>query len=255
MYHDDDAVPGREVFRTYDEFGPIQVFDDGARVHLSFGEGDEQSCVLKAQPELLQYEYTRAMLLPTLFTEPRTAIMLGLGGGGLATCMLHHWPALRLRAVELRHAVVKVAQRYFSLPRSERLEIIERDVAEFLDDPGAPVDMVFSDVYGADGMDVEHFQPWYIEACARLLNDDGWLILNCWDDHRGEHDTLAAITEVFAEVYTCTVSTGNWIIFASKRPVAIDKARLKVAAREQSKRLGFSVTENLNRLYKVFPSD
>jgi spermidine synthase len=161
-----------------------------------------------------------------------------------------------LHVIELRRAVVKIARRYFDLPQSERIQIVEQDVAEFFDQPLAQrVDMVFSDIYGAEGMDMQYFQPWYIEACARLLNDDGWLIMNCWDEHRGEQDTLQALTEEFAEVYTCTVSTGNWIIFASKRPNTIDQAKLKMAAKEQSKQLGFSVTENLFKLFKVFPKD
>lgn len=254
--HDENSVPGREIHRTYDEHGPIQVFDDGTKRYLSFGEGDEQSCILKAQPEMLQHEYTRAMLLPTLFREPRSAILIGLGGGAVPNCLFHHWPELQMRVIELRRAVVKVARRYFDVPQSPRLKIIEQDVAEFFETPiEERVDMVFSDIYGAEGMDMQYFQPWYIEACARLLNEDGWLIMNCWDDHRGEHETLHALTEEFAEVYTCTVSTGNWIIFASKRPNVIDQAKLKMAAKEQSKRLGFSVTENLYKLFKVFPKD
>jgi spermidine synthase len=142
------------------------------------------------------------------------------------------------------------------VPQSERLKIIEQDIAEFFEAPiEQRVDMVFSDIYGAEGMDMQYFQPWYIEACARQLNDHGWLIMNCWDDHRGEHETLQSITEEFAEVYTCTVSTGNWIILASKQPNVIDQAKLKMAAKEQSKKLGFSVTENLFKLFKVHPKD
>jgi hypothetical protein len=93
--HDEDSVPGKEIHRTYDEHGPIQVFDDGTKRYLSFGEGDEQSCILKAQPEMLQHEYTRAMLLPTLFLEPRSAILIGLGGGAVPNCLFHHWPELQ----------------------------------------------------------------------------------------------------------------------------------------------------------------
>ncbi len=245
---------GKEIFRTYDEFGPVQVFDDGAKRYLSFGEGEEQSCVLKAQPHLLQHDYTRAMLLPLLFAQPRSALLVGLGGGALANCLLHHMPDMPLSVVELRHAVVKVARRYFELPRAPQLTIIEQDIAAyFAESATAPVDLLLSDIYGAEGMDPQYFQPWYIEACAHALSDSGWLVLNCWDEHRGEHETLESIAESFAEVYTCAVTSGNWIILACKQTNAIDEAEFKARAKALSKQFGYAVTENLHRLYQVHP--
>lgn len=264
-------ISGKEIFRTYDELGPIQVFDDGAKRYLSFGEGDEQSCVLKAEPHLLQHEYTRAMLLPFLFSRPRDAVLVGLGGGALVNCLMHHFPELTLRVVELRHAVVKIARKYFELPRLDRLTIIEQDIAEYLDEKSrdeksqdkkalqgtghSKTDIFFSDIYDAEGMAPQYFEPWYIEACAAMLSDDGWLVLNCWDEHRGDHHTLHALTENFAQVFTCTVSTGNWIIMASKKFYDLEEANLKNAAKEQSKQLGYSVSAMLNRLYQAHPQD
>jgi spermidine synthase len=247
---------GKEIFRTYDEFGPVQVFDDGSKRYLSFGEGEEQSCILKSEPHLLQHDYTRAMLLPLLYAKPRDALLIGLGGGALANCLLHHFAEMPLRVVELRHAVVKVARRYFELPRAQNLTIIEQDVAAYFDGRDTPrTDLLLSDIYGAEGMDPQYFQPWYIEACARALSDTGWLVLNCWDEHRGEHETLQAIADIFAEVYTCAVPSGNWIILASRRANHVDEAELKVRAKTLSKQFGYSVTENLHRLYQVHPRE
>lgn len=247
-----DSPLGKEIFRTYDEHGPIQVFDDGPKRYLSFGEGEEQSCVLKAEPFLLQHDYTRAMLLPLLFSRPRDVILVGLGGGALANCLFHHFPELQMRAVELRSAVIKTAHRYFQLPRDERLHIINQDVGEFIEAPDiASTDMLFSDIYGAEGMDPQFFQPWYIEACARLLNPGGWLVLNCWEEHRGEYATLEAIDETFEEVYTCAVPSGNWVIMACRQRNALREPELKARAKAQAKKFGFSVMENLNRMYQV----
>lgn len=249
-------ISGKEIFRAYDELGPIQVFDDGAKRYLSFGEGDEQSCVLKAEPYLLQHEYTRAMLLPFLFSQPRDAVLVGLGGGALVNCLMHHFPELTLRVVELRHAVVKIARKYFELPRLDRLTIIEKDIAEYLEEKGnTKTDILFSDIYDAEGMAPQYFEPWYIEACASMLSDEGWLVLNCWDEHRGDHHTLHALTENFEQVFTCTVSTGNWIIMASKKFYDLDEANLKIVAKEQAKQLGYSVSAMLNRLYQAHPQN
>lgn len=249
------SIPGKEIYRTYDEYGPVQVFDDGTKRYLSFGEGDEQSCILKVEPALLQHDYTRAMLLPLLYCEPRDAILAGLGGGALVNCLHRYLPDLKLRAIELRHTIVKIAYRYFELPRDERLTLIQQDISEYLESGDVEkTDIFFSDIYGAEGMDPYFFQPWYIEACARLLNDDGWLVLNCWEEQRGDYETLEAIADNFADVYTCTVPSGNWIILASRRPSLTPEAVLKERAREQSKLFGYAVSENLFRLYHVHSS-
>ena len=103
---------GKEIYRTTDDLGPIQVFDDGEMRYLSFGEDDEQSCVLKAQPQVPQYDYIRAMLLPLLYRRPRDALLLGMGGGALATFLYRHYPSITLRAVELRPAVIEIAHAF-----------------------------------------------------------------------------------------------------------------------------------------------
>ena len=54
-------VPGKEIFRSHDQYGQVQVYDNGNKRYLAFGSSDEQSCQLKTDPAQLQYEYSRAM--------------------------------------------------------------------------------------------------------------------------------------------------------------------------------------------------
>lgn len=240
---------GKEIFRTYDEFGPVQVFDDGSRRYLAFGDDREQSCMLNAEPQRLQHEYARAMLLALLFVEPRDAILFGLGGGALASCLHHHFPALTQRVVELRPAVIKLAYRYFQLPRDPRLQVLAMDAGEFLDDDSqATADVLFSDIYRAEGIDAQQLQSWFIERCAALLGPDGWLVLNLWQDHRGEREILEALGEYFADVRVCGTADGNWIVFAGKRADTQDADTLRQRARELSRRLGCNITDHLKRL-------
>lgn len=240
---------GREIFRTYDEHGPIQVFDDGNRRYLSFGEGEEQSCVALHEPQILQHDYTRAMLLPLLFAEPKRALLLGLGGGALASCLWHALPELTIQAIELRRAVIKVAYRYFDLPRDPRLEVVNDDAAEFLERaPAGRVDLLCSDLYGGEGMALQLFQPWFMEACTRALSPDGWLVLNCWNEHRAAHETLASLYDLFATVQACNTPGGNWIVFASRRPARVSARAVEENAREWARRLGFSLAQPLHQL-------
>ncbi|MEH6557402.1 MAG: methyltransferase [Oceanicoccus sp.] len=243
---------GKELYRYHDEYGPLQVFDDGNKRYLSFGDGDEQSCQLKSEPLQLQHDYSRAMLLVLLFKEPRDMILFGLGGGTLATTMHEHLPALKLRVVELRSQVVDVAYRYFQFPRSERIDVFIEDASEFLDDmEHRKTDVLFSDMYGEEGLDLQQTQTWFIERCAQLLNDDGWLVLNYWQQHRGDQDLMAALKVNFADVRMCATAEGNWVILAGKKADQTSSTQLKAAAKKWSKLLGYSLSASYSRLNQV----
>ncbi|ABC27603.1 Spermidine synthase [Hahella chejuensis KCTC 2396] len=243
------AIPGREIFRTYDEFGCIQVFDDGQKRYLGFGSNDEQSCLLKDNPSLLAHGYTRAMLLCLLLHEPRRAVMLGLGGGSLINCLYHRVPNLQLQAVELRAEVVRVAQRFFQLPRDERVQITIADFAAYLETVAAhSADLLLCDVFTGDGLDGRLLQPTFLEQSERLLSDDGWLVMNCWVDHRLEKVMLAELGRRFRSVYLCATQEGNWIILAGKPAVTFAEKQLTAAAKRFSPQLGFSLAPFVKRM-------
>ena len=243
------SVLGKEIYRTYDEYGPIQVFDDGVKRYLAFEEDDEQTCVLKANPAQIQHEYTRAMLLSLLLVDPREVLLLGLGGGSLATCLLGYHPELNLRAVELRRAVIKIAKKYFYLPKTDRLTVFEDDAGQYLlGDAVSPAQLILADMYGADGLDPQQLTHWFLERCHELLTDDGWLVLNCWNDHRRDKENLRVIGGVFAEVRVSTTTSGNWIIFAGKRKNTLNDKQLVQRAKELGTTLDYSVSRYLSNM-------
>jgi spermidine synthase len=242
------ALPGKEIYRGYDAFGVVSVFEDGAKRYLSFGEADEQSCWLKTEPAVPQHEYVRAMLLALLFTEPRHAITLGLGAGSLNSCLHAHYPSLKQQVVELRPEVVEVAYRFFQLPRGKRLQIHTMDANEFLSRVETKrADLVFSDIYGADGLDEQQLSPDYLLQCRERLKADGWLVLNCWREHQGSQ-SLDTLRELFADVRGCATQSGNWILFAGCRASNKSSKQLKAEAKALGQQLGFSLSGHLSRL-------
>lgn len=245
---------GKEIFRSHDEYGSIKVFDDGNKRYLSFGDNDEQSCQLKSHPFQLQHDYTQAMLLVLLFKQPHSMIMLGLGGGCLATTLQHCLPGLSMQLVELRPRVVDAAYRFFQLPRGENIKVFTEDASEFLARDGLErVGVLFSDLYGSEGLDLQQTQAWFIERCHQLLEDDGWLVLNCWRDHRAEQEMLAALKEYFDDVRACVTVEGNWVILAGKKADQSSAAQLQRSAKKCSALLGYSLSASLNRLNPLAP--
>lgn len=242
------GLRGKEIHRGYDQFGTVRVLDDGSKRYLTFGDDDEQSCWLKAEPLVPQHDYVRAMLLVLLFKQPKTALALGLGAGGLNSCLHHHVSDLSQTVIELRSEVISVAHRYFSLPRAQRLTVLNMDAFEYLNGlDRSPVDLLFSDIYREDGIDQQQLSPAFLHLCYEQLTADGWLVLNCWQEHRSG-DTLELLKANFADVRGCVTQSGNWLLFAGKQRDEQTVQQLKERARLLAPMLGFSLVSALARL-------
>ncbi len=243
---------GKELYRTHDEYGAITVLDNGNKRYLAFSEGDEQSCQLLTHPFQLQHDYAQAMLLALLFKHPKSIVLLGVGGGCLASALHRAIPDLTLQLVELRPKVLEVAYRYFQLPQCERVEVFIEDASEFIDsDERERVDILFSDLYSPEGLDLQQTQHWFIERCSQLLTDDGWLVLNCWQMHRGEREMIDALKVCFEDVRACLTVEGNWVVIAGKKASHLSAAQTKEAAKRWSKTLDYSLLSCLSRLKPV----
>lgn len=249
------SLPGKEVFRCYDNFGPIKVYDDGNKRYLSFGLDDEQSCQLKSAPDQLQYDYTRAMLIATqLVHNPRKILMFGLGGASLPCCLHQHFPSAEIDVIELRQRVIDVAFRYFQLPRSPRLKVIEQDARDYLREQETRaateavepnLDIIYSDIYSAEGPDDMQLTDIFLQQCKGLLQDAGWLVLNLWTAQRKDRDFIPLLQQYFADIRVCNTQSNNWVVMAGKRPNTLSDKEL----REKIKQLGQQVEFGLLGVY------
>ncbi len=237
---------GREVHRRFDDHGPIQVFDDGTKRYLSFGTTDEQSCQLKSAPFQLQHDYLRSMF--TVLTQCQdlsaltSATVLGLGGGSLTSTLWQQLPDAQIHAVELRPAVAQVAFQYFALPRDKRLKVHVSCASDYLTkliSTGLKTDLLFSDLYLADGLNPVQQQQDFLQQSASALADNGWLVLNLWKEHRQDDQLLQLIKRLFPTVMQATTHDGNWILWASRRP-ALEKNQAQKRCKELQPQFGFN---------------
>lgn len=242
-----------EIYRGYDEYGPVQVFDDGNRRHMAFGEGDQQSCMLKSAPTQLHYDYTRAMALTLLLApKAKTALLLGLGAGSLAGFIYASQPQLQITAVELRQLVIDTALKYFQLPRSPRLQLLAEDARHFLQrtEP-ANYDIIFSDIYTGEGVADLQLQESYLDMCDQCLHSSGWLVLNCWREHQADQDLLDILQQRFSSLYSCTTQSGNWVLFAAKGTTKINLRNLQNQAKAWGEQVGFNFTSLLKKITPI----
>lgn len=250
----------KEIHRSYDEYGPIQVFDDGQKRFLAFGNDDQQSCQLIHEPYVLQHEYTRAILLVLLMAKqsPLNITVIGIGGGTLISTFMHLLPDAKLVGVELRPQVLKIAHKYFQLEKSPRFTTHISDGLEYLKNSNslqapntqvtnAKTDILIADMYSEAGLDERQLTETFIQHAASRINQGGWLVLNYWLDHKMEPELADILYEYFDQVYMCESGGGNWVIFAGKVDISktiIDDSLLKPL----SKQAGFSLGYYLDRL-------
>src|SRR5437868_11998264 len=87
-----------------------------------------QSCMDMKQPDFLELNYTRMMLASLyLKPQPRSILIIGLGGGTLPRALTKILPQTSIDVVEIDPAVISVAKKYFAFNTSDRVRVIEAD--------------------------------------------------------------------------------------------------------------------------------
>lgn len=237
MYKYDGLV----IYQNHDDEGILEVVEKNGVRSLHFGSTAKQSCIDQADPETLQLPYARAMVSWLLFKDSvDKALVIGLGGGSLTRYLLYHFPDCRIRAVEYRDSVVKVARSHFGLPLDSRLKVI-------VDDGGAHVrqhaqtnegeyDVIFLDAFDVDGMAQSIASLAFFDACKALLKPDGILAVNLWGSESAVYNTcLAWLQDIFVDkVLKLPVrSRGNIILLAFNKSVGrFDLKELQHKAKE-----------------------
>lgn len=177
---------GRVIHESHDDDGILEVVEtDGVR-SLHFGSYPRQSSMLLADPDKLHLNYVRAMTSWMLFKPALDdeALIIGLGGGSLTKHLLHHFPECRLKAVEYRASVVKIARSHFALPLDPRLKVIIDDGAKFVrqrtESQAEQYSLMFIDAFDHEGMASSICNHAFFDACKALLKKDGMLVINLW---------------------------------------------------------------------------
>ena len=170
----------RRIHKTVREGDAVEISEQDGIRYLHLGNNTVQSAMRIKDPLHLELSYTQAMMAFLIFApEPRSALLVGLGGGSVAKFLFHHYPDTRIRVAEINAEVIRIARQFFFVPDDTRLEIIETDATRLLPDE------TNHDVLLLDGYDA-HFQvpalatPEFYQHCADALTPRGILSVNLW---------------------------------------------------------------------------
>jgi len=180
---------GLLVHQEFDEHGLIEIVEtEGVRA-LHFGTSPRQSSMLIAKPDELHSVYAKAMMAWMLFKDkPENVLMIGLGGGVLVKYLMYHFPESKIKTIEFRQAMVKVARRFFHLPLEPRLKIKTGDGAEYIRQRSKEGveqhDLIMIDAFDDVGMAETMQGTALFSSCKTLLSDAGILVINLWGNDK-----------------------------------------------------------------------
>jgi spermidine synthase len=202
--------------------GRVQVFERGDRMELRFGNGIVQSARSKSAPNMLLLEYTRALLTCLLLVSDAPHVLhLGLGAGTIPDFIHRHLPASKQRVVEVSEEVIAVAERYFELPRSVRLQVVQDDGINHLRVTRDRFDLIVFDAFLADGAARQMTTTTAFDLAKSRLNPGGWIVNNAWgSDSLLLRTMLLALKERFDEVHSLSVRLNSNVILLAGSPEA-----------------------------------
>lgn len=245
---------GELIHEAHDAAGPVQVYQQGLRRYLTFGNRVEQSCLNLETPHSPEHVYVQAMLLaPLLHGAMHRVLVLGLGGGSLVRGLRALDHRVDIDAVEQRRAVIEVAASHFSVRPRRNLRIHCCDAGDFLTGPPDGYDLIFADLYLADRMHPVQAEQAFIERCRRQLGPSGLFVANLWcSEFRGSVQQRRLLDEAFEErVLYLQVQGGNVIAFAfSGRPLALDRKGLYEKAEELGRMLAAPMQRHARNFWR-----
>jgi spermidine synthase len=128
-----------------------------------------------------------------LVPEPRSALLLGLGGGAMSRHLAAYLPGCEVTVIEREPVMRAIAQRYFHVTRS----VVMADAGEVVAAARRTFDVVLVDLYDAGGAAVTKKRFW--KDCLRALRPGGALGIN-WAEFVGasrlQDDTRAIASAI-----------------------------------------------------------
>lgn len=256
----DKRIPyynGDVIFSARDSYGDIVVVENETLRTLHFDSSARQSAISLDDPDKLELSYCRAMLAGLLFIpKPRSALILGLGGGSLAKFLLERIGLLIVEAVELRQAVVQLAHDYFLLPKDKRLSIDVMSAEKFLlRKTPEKYESIFIDLFTGSGMAPALQGENFFNNCKNKLSSPGFLSVNLWGGRRTSQleNIKNRMLKTFGEhVYFLPVpQRGNIIAISLNFPYkGLGKAIQHQCAKELQTKYQIEFVEFLNTLVR-----
>ena len=214
---------------------PFVIEQNNATGAVSYWQGGAQQSEADSDGVSLA-EYNHALFGLLRQAGARRVLMIGLGGGTLAT-MLHRAGAA-VTAVEIDPAIVELARAYFAMP--DEIEIHVGDGARFLKRDRRKFDAIVLDAYRGSEMPEHLITPAFFASVKAHLAPGGIVLINLIvpdDDDPLPHEIGSRLKAVWRDVRL--LDRPGWVqrnaILMAGRVKALRRPRLLMKPRRRAK--------------------
>ncbi len=151
---------------------------------FSFSSHAVQSEMHLERPYELQFEYTQIMMgFLQHCAQPRSLLLIGLGGGSLAKFCYRFLPDTQITVLEINPHVLALREQ-FSVPADDhRFTVILGDAAHFVQHTGQQFDIVLADGFDEEGLPEPLSTQRFYDDCHSILTPGGMLVSNLHTCH------------------------------------------------------------------------
>ncbi|HSX36813.1 MAG TPA: fused MFS/spermidine synthase [Patescibacteria group bacterium] len=179
------AVPSNVVFEVDTEFGHYQVVDTiyegrAARVLYSGGTTSRtaQSGVARDDNPDLLFDYNQRFLELLESVAAKRLLLIGGGTYTLPMALLQKFPGLQIDVAELDPGLQDVAERFFGLKTSPRLNIIHSDGRQYLEQNTLAYDVILVDAFMDAAIPESLSGPGVVKQVYKNLSSTGVAAMN-----------------------------------------------------------------------------
>ena len=249
------SIEGQVVYETQTQYQELRVVDRGDTRTL-YLDGQRHSAMDLSEPDRHVFTYTRYFHVPFLFAEDPGEIdrVLFIGGGGFTgPKRFEREYDVTVDVVELDPEVVRVAEEYFRLEESDRLNVHVGDGREYLRETNRTYDLIVLDAYKKDKVPFHMTTEEFMRLADRRLSEEGMLLANLISApegpaskfYRAEYRTM---DRVFPQVYAFpTAGAGvvqNIELVATKNETVVTEETLR--ERNERRDVGVDLSRELD---------
>ncbi len=215
-------IPGK-VYSTESAYQYIEVFDRGSFRYLAYNDALGFQTVANKTSVFTGLYYDYYSLLPIwLGTPPKSALIIGLGGGIIANQIYYFYPGIGVDGVEIDPKVIEIARTYFSLV--DKVTVFNQDGRIFVNLGKRKHDIVIIDAYTQQVYIPFHLTTKeFFSQVKKGLSNKGIVAMNV-SSARDDSPLIRSITNtlrlVFSHVYQLRIpnSVDN-VVLASDRSI------------------------------------